>query len=329
MICSRCDWLQISRSVRAPSAGSYLHCLPRMSVRDPQAHRPISVSWCGLVHLLKIYKYNAVEILSLSWGKKKKEKRKKHIQKKLKWWLYLTRICCCFCFIYRHLFKGSRRRSCLWSTTSIFYWTFLFTFLSFPLVAVVIVNRCFFCNLSFLWSTDVMKSLWCKKNSSHWLNWIYLWLFFFLSFFGYYLCGLPVLWLSCELFALPFLLPSQSQITGTFVQTTGLMKDALSEMKKRLFCSPLPCVMLHKWTFSFLECAIKFKTVCDSLVLELWGVTSLHLYQLSGETVCGPSDWLKPCDVMYTTPIGCVNFLHPNKTINVLWSEIVTLFLTL
>lgn len=30
---------------------------------------------------------------------------------------------------------------------------------------------------------------------------------------------------------------------------------------------------------------------------------------------------------MYTTPpIGCVNFLHPNKTINVLWSEIVSDF---
>lgn len=91
------------------------------------------------------------------------------------------------------------------------------------------------------------------------------------------------------------------------------------KLKKTLFCSPFPCVMLHKWTFSFLECTINFKTVCDSLVLELCGVSSLHLYQLSGKSVCDLSDWLKPCDIMYTTPpTGCVNFLHPNKTINVL-----------
>lgn len=36
--------------------------------------------------------------------------------------------------------------------------------------------------------------------------------------------------------------------------------------------------MLHKWMFSFLECAIKMKTMCDSLVLERWDVTSFHLY---------------------------------------------------
>lgn len=122
------------------------------------------------------------------------------------------------------MFKGSRRCSCLWSTTSIFYWTFIFTFLSFPLVAVVIVNRCFFCNLSFLWSTDVRRVCGVRTFLSL-IELNIIMTFFFLSFFGYYLCGLPVLWLSCELFALPFLLPSRSQITGTFVQTTGLMKD--------------------------------------------------------------------------------------------------------
>lgn len=63
--------------MRAPSAGSYPHGLPPcISVRDPQAH--LCVSWCGLVHLLKVYKYNAVEMLSLSWEEKKK-KIKKHI----------------------------------------------------------------------------------------------------------------------------------------------------------------------------------------------------------------------------------------------------------
>ena len=33
------------------------------------------------------------------------------------------------------------------------------------------------------------------------------------------------------------------------------------------------------------------QTVIDSLVLELWGVTFLHLYQLSGETVVCLTGW--------------------------------------
>lgn len=147
-----------------------------------------------------------------------------------------------------------------------FYWTFIFPFLSFVSVAVVIMNWCCFFNLFFCcWSTDVRTLPWGIHLVDQ-TEYIY-------AFFWSLPVRIdwPVLWLSRELFAFISLF---------------LMKDPLPDDEA------FPCVMLHKWMFSF----------GGGVFVSVWSVATM---------------W---CNVP-TPLIGCLNALHPNKTINVLWSE--------